>query len=672
MNAKGQLENQSSMKDNNRRVSGALALLLFLPVAAWAGGVVTNCTEVDLRAAMTGGGTVTFACNGTITLANTISNSLDTVFDASGHQVTISGNGSVRVFYVNSNVDLTLINLTVANGGSNTLGAGIFNAGGTVNLVGVAFATNAAWGTLSTGGGAIRNELGTLNLQNCSFTGNSANGSRSEDTGPGGEGLGGAIYNNGTMNANACTFFYNSAEGGGLPWSFSYGIRPQDGGNGAGGAVYNLGVAVLDGCTFVGNVAGGCSGTLILVPFQGSGAQGGWGAGGAICNLGQLIVRTSSFLTNNVLGGSGGNGGCDYMSGFGSVGGAAGSARGGTLYSTGTVSIASSTFVGNRAAGGSGGDGGGGYAVDFFSGAPGGSGGAASLSEGAVVFNTGSMVLVNCTMAQNTAVGGSGGKGGPGAPGLWLNGSVGPGGNGGNGGAGGSACGFIASYGQLKATNCTFASNSAQAGSGGNGGDSGSGNPPGAHGNPGPNGTAQGSCSSGWQLLNTLLSSNAPANSSGTITDAGHNLSSDASCAFTNSSSHNNTDAGLGPLADNGGPTLTMALPPGSPAIDAGDTVLAPATDQRGFPRPAGLAADIGAFEYGWAIPTLAISRSGAASLNILASGNANLPCRLLSSADCSNWVPIATNQVGSDGTVLFYDTCPPGSACRFYRLVMP
>ena len=52
-----------------------------------------------------------------------------------------------------------------------------------------------------------------------------------------------------------------------------------------------------------------------------------------------------------------------------------------------------------------------------------------------------------------------------------------------------------------------------------------------------------------------------------------------------------------------------MALLPGSPAIDAGDTSLAPATDQRGFPRPAGAAADIGAFEYGSVMPTLAISR---------------------------------------------------------------
>ena len=176
---------------------------------------------------------------------------------------------------------------------------------------------------------------------------------------------------------------------------------------------------------------------------------------------------------------------------------------------------------------------------------------------------------------------------------------------------------------------------------------------------------------SGCLLLNTLLAANAT-NCSGGITDAGHNLSSDGTCNFTNLSSLNNTDAKLGELSNNGGPTVTMALLPGSPAIDAGDTSLAPATDQRGFPRPAGSAADIGAFEYGSVMPTLAVSRSGATGLNILASGNANQPCRLLMSMDLSSWVPIATNQFGSGGTVLFYDTCAPGSACRFYRLVMP
>jgi hypothetical protein len=54
-------------------------------------------------------------------------------------------------------------------------------------------------------------------------------------------------------------------------------------------------------------------------------------------------------------------------------------------------------------------------------------------------------------------------------------------------------------------------------------------------------------------------------------------------------------DAQLQPLADNGGPSKTMALPSTSPAVDKG-TGTASTTDQRGFPRVG--TADIGAFEF--------------------------------------------------------------------------
>ena len=62
----------------------------------------------------------------------------------------------------------------------------------------------------------------------------------------------------------------------------------------------------------------------------------------------------------------------------------------------------------------------------------------------------------------------------------------------------------------------------------------------------------------------------------------------------------------MGPLADNGGPTMTMALLAGSPAIDHGSNSLAVgadgkplATDQRGFVRIVNGTVDIGAYEYG-------------------------------------------------------------------------
>jgi hypothetical protein len=53
----------------------------------------------------------------------------------------------------------------------------------------------------------------------------------------------------------------------------------------------------------------------------------------------------------------------------------------------------------------------------------------------------------------------------------------------------------------------------------------------------------------------------------------------------------------LGALAQNGGPTKTLALPPGSPAVDALAPAACPAADQRGIGRPQGAKCDIGAFE---------------------------------------------------------------------------
>jgi hypothetical protein len=69
-------------------------------------------------------------------------------------------------------------------------------------------------------------------------------------------------------------------------------------------------------------------------------------------------------------------------------------------------------------------------------------------------------------------------------------------------------------------------------------------------------------------------------------------------------------DADLGPLADNGGPTETFALSPGSPAINAGNNALIPSGqiyDQRGpgYARIVDGTVDIGAFEVQPAAPAL-------------------------------------------------------------------
>ena len=77
----------------------------------------------------------------------------------------------------------------------------------------------------------------------------------------------------------------------------------------------------------------------------------------------------------------------------------------------------------------------------------------------------------------------------------------------------------------------------------------------------------------------------------------GHNLFSDVPNLTVAPTDLVNTNPLLGPLADNGGPTQTMALLPGSPAIDAGVAVAGVTTDQRGIARPQGTTPDIGAFE---------------------------------------------------------------------------
>jgi hypothetical protein len=61
-----------------------------------------------------------------------------------------------------------------------------------------------------------------------------------------------------------------------------------------------------------------------------------------------------------------------------------------------------------------------------------------------------------------------------------------------------------------------------------------------------------------------------------------------------------NSNPNLGALASNGGPTQTMALPSGSPAVDAGDPTSTITSDQRGLPRNQGAQdplSDIGAYE---------------------------------------------------------------------------
>ena len=113
----------------------------------------------------------------------------------------------------------------------------------------------------------------------------------------------------------------------------------------------------------------------------------------------------------------------------------------------------------------------------------------------------------------------------------------------------------------------------------------------------------------GMTLTNNILAAGTGATACyGTKTDGGGNAGTDASCGFTQASSHVVTlvSLKLGYLTFNGGSTYTMSLGAGSVAIDAGiDGACAAApvsgADQRGVTRPQGLHCDAGAYEAGGA-----------------------------------------------------------------------
>ena len=109
------------------------------------------------------------------------------------------------------------------------------------------------------------------------------------------------------------------------------------------------------------------------------------------------------------------------------------------------------------------------------------------------------------------------------------------------------------------------------------------------------------------EIGNTILNRGASgvsiySNGDGLVTSLGYNISSDdGSGILTGPGDQTNIDPMLGPLQDNGGPTLTHALLPGSPAVNAGDPAFTPPPffDQRGsgFDRVVNGRIDIGSFE---------------------------------------------------------------------------
>lgn len=134
-------------------------------------------------------------------------------------------------------------------------------------------------------------------------------------------------------------------------------------------------------------------------------------------------------------------------------------------------------------------------------------------------------------------------------------------------------------------------------------------------------------------------------------------------------------------LGNYGGSTLSMPPLPGSPVIDSGGPTML-TTDQRGFPRPLGLAPDIGAVEgvYNAAGPgkITSVTQGGNGSLQlgftnysdmaftVLASTNLNLPMNTWSNIGFAFESPLGS------GHYQFTDMQATNNPLRFYRLRVP
>lgn len=557
-------------------------------------GAGTLRNAIDTANGTAGDDMITFnlgASNPTIELLSelTVTGTDHLLISAAGlaNSVTISPLGASRIFFVDPGASLELVNLELVDG---------FAASGADGADG----DTPTGGDHGEDGGGIYNNNGTVVLRDCLLSANIA--------GFGGKG------GDKQLAANPG----NSSGSGGL--------------GGGGGAIFSVGASALirlEDTVVSGNDAGtgGFAGTLAsgALGTVGSGGQGGSG-GGIYCLGGRLEIINSTITSNNA--GRGGGGGENENGGTGGGGGLGGSGGGIAIVGTELVIVNStidSNFAGDggaggdvffddsdiRGAGGDGGDGGGIWARQIPTGSEaqitasliyqnragnGWAGGSSEQATGGDIGTDGGdggdgggilisgedgavLTVVNSTILRNDA--GEGGTGGSGS----NDGTGGAGGDAGNG-AGMALVRDGVDY-SVKLIHVTVLANDAIG--------------PGPGGLPG--GTADGAASSGggiWEVAGGIKQTGGPgltlANSVVAINSAGSIPNVGTFTAEGTNFTSGNPQVNI--LADNGGPTLTVAPLLGSPLLDFGGDLAVPLTeDQRGEPRPFNGVPDLGAFE---------------------------------------------------------------------------
>jgi hypothetical protein len=428
-------------------------------------------------------------------------------------------------------------------------GGGLYVNGGSLTVASSTMASNevtegsaglngSIYGVSGGGGLVFFSNTGTATVTASALSGNSS-------TGAGGAGSGGGIENGGTLTVSNSTLSGNSAN--------------------YGGGIYNSGTLTVSNSTLSGNSAGhgggiyyyGAPGTLTVSnsTLSGNSVAGIFTFGGTLT------------LSNSTLSGNTGSGIYNHLGTVAVSNSTLSGNTGGGIYNDGTLAVSTSTLSSNSAVYGGG------------------------------IYNEGTLTLSNSTLSGNSANGYLGGGGGIyndyyGT--LTLSNST---------LSGNSATYFgggidtLSTGRRVTLTNVTLTANRANT--------------------SGVSVRGGGLYVAGSPVLhNTLIAGNFNGATGTTADDVYGGLNPGGDCNLIGDgtgmtglsdgvngnqvgSFDNPIDPLLGPLADNGGPTLTHALLSGSPAIDAGNNAYATDWDQRGpgYPRIVNGIIDIGAFE---------------------------------------------------------------------------
>ena len=225
--------------------------------------------------------------------------------------VTVSGNNSVGVFFVNGGVSATIAGMTISHGAPNSNGGGIDNEG-TLTVSNSTVADNSV-GYTHVGGGIFNDSDGTLTVSNCTIANSSAYS-------------GGGIDNYGTLTVSDSTFADNT--------SFS---------GGGGFLNQETGTMTVSDCTIADNIGGGYGGGFksdgtLTVSDCTIADNSAWYGGGMTGQYGTMTLIDTTIVGNATVPGSGAY-----------AGGAAGSG-GGIFELSGTVTVSDCTIADNSAA----------------------------------------------------------------------------------------------------------------------------------------------------------------------------------------------------------------------------------------------------------------------------------------------------------------------------------